>query len=80
MNASLQVVAAYCEQRDLTFEVVSEHALLFRMDLPATELVCTADATEAQFTFQTFYPFAVPPRPICSASMRTTRMPATAKT
>ena len=61
MNASLHVVAEYCAQREWPYEVVSEHALLFRMDLPATELVCTADATEAQFTFQTFYPFAVPP-------------------
>ncbi len=61
MNASLHVVAEYCEQRDLPYEVVSEHALMFRLDLPATELVCTADATTQQFIFQSFYPFTVPP-------------------
>jgi hypothetical protein len=60
MNASLHVVAVYCEQRDWPYQVVSEHALMFRMDLPATELVCTADATTQQFTFQTFYPITVP--------------------
>lgn len=60
MNASLQVVAEYCDQREWPYEVVSEHALLFHMALPATELVCTADATMQQFTFQSFYPIAVP--------------------
>jgi hypothetical protein len=60
MNASLRVVADYCDERDWPFDVVSEHALMFRMDLPEAELVCTVDATARQLVFLTYYPIAVP--------------------
>ncbi|HEV2237764.1 MAG TPA: hypothetical protein VGR57_13985 [Ktedonobacterales bacterium] len=60
MNASLQVVAEYCDERGWPYDAVSEHALMSRLNLPEAELVCTADATARQFVFLTYYPITVP--------------------